>query len=223
MNWSLDYKDSVLVVATIAGPVLAVQAQKWVEIIRERRNRKLWVFHTLMATRAARVSPEHVQALNMIDLAFYGSRVFGILRRTKKEQTVLDCWKEYLNQLTMRFDEKDIGIWAAKGQELLINLLYAISLDLDYSFDRVQLQTPYSPIAHGDLETEQTLIRKLSLKLLSGEIPLKMEVVGIPVNQDALKAQIALHQNLAAMLQGNAAVKVRLDGNNSLEETKGRP
>jgi hypothetical protein len=66
----LDLKDWSIIGATILGPILAVQAQKWVEIIRERRGRKLWIFHTLMATRAARTSTEHVQALNMIDLIF---------------------------------------------------------------------------------------------------------------------------------------------------------
>jgi len=49
----------------------------------ERRNRKAWLFHSLMAPRAARVSPEHVQALNMIDLVFYGKRILGVNRRSK--------------------------------------------------------------------------------------------------------------------------------------------
>lgn len=42
-----------MIIATIAGPILAVQAQKWLERLRERRNRKFCVFQQLMATRAS--------------------------------------------------------------------------------------------------------------------------------------------------------------------------
>ena len=65
--------DWVLVFATLMGPVLAVQAQKWVERARERGNTKRWITYTLMATRGARLSQEHVNALNAIDLAYYGT------------------------------------------------------------------------------------------------------------------------------------------------------
>ena len=53
---------------------MAVQVQKWLEVFREERGRKLWIFKTLMATRASAVSAEHVQALNMIDLEFREKR-----------------------------------------------------------------------------------------------------------------------------------------------------
>ena len=52
----MDLKDSLIIGATILGPILAVQAQKAIERFRERRGRKLWVFHTLMGTRAARLA-----------------------------------------------------------------------------------------------------------------------------------------------------------------------
>jgi len=59
----MQVSEILIVCATVVGPILAVQAQKAVERARERRGRKAWLFHSLMATRAARVSPEHVQAL----------------------------------------------------------------------------------------------------------------------------------------------------------------
>src|ERR1700741_2114489 len=52
--------DWLLIAVTFTGPIVAVQVQKWVERIREKRNRKHWIFHTLMATRAIRAgSNEH--------------------------------------------------------------------------------------------------------------------------------------------------------------------
>jgi hypothetical protein len=180
----------LIVMATIAGPILAVQAQKMVERFRERRVRKLWIFHTLMATRANRTANEHVQALNMIDLSFYGSRIFWILRRTRKEQAVLDAWTDYRTQLNTAA-QPDVGLWYGKCDELFINLLHAISCDTGFSFDRVQLKTgSYTPIAHGDLMAEQTATRKLWLEVLKGTRPLKMEITNLPVAPAKPPAQV---------------------------------
>ncbi|WP_244186706.1 DUF6680 family protein [Paraburkholderia steynii] len=66
-----------MVISTILGPILTVQAQKFVERARASAQRRDWVFSTLMATRQARVSFDDVRALNMIDLTFYGRRVLG--------------------------------------------------------------------------------------------------------------------------------------------------
>jgi hypothetical protein len=213
----LEAKDWIIVCATILGPILAVQAQKWVERIRERRGRKLWVFQQLMATRAARVSTDHVQALNMIDLVFYGSHPFGIRWRSRAEQTVLDAWKEYhdhLNQHRADTDDASIAVWISRGDELFVNLLFAIAKDVRYRFDRVQLKSSaYSPRAHGEQEFELNAIRRQLVKLLSGEQPLKMEVASLPVDPEALKAQIALSTALAAALAGQGALTVAIKPN----------
>jgi hypothetical protein len=205
----LDSRDWLIVIATIAGPILAVQAQKWIERLRERRNRKLWVFQQLMATRAARLSADHVQALNMIDLVFYGSHLFGILRRSKTEGAVLDAWHEYHDHLGTKFDDAALIVWNTKGEELFVNLLFAIATDVRFKFDRVQLKTgAYSPVAHGDLEHEQTQIRKSVLKLLSGQTALKMAVESLPINEDALNAQVALQKSMNEAFAGRGALNV---------------
>jgi hypothetical protein len=201
--------DILIIAATFLGPILAVQAQKIVEIIRERRQRKLWVFHTLMATRAARLSTEHVQALNMIDLNFYGHRVFGVQRRTKREQTVLNSWREYLDHLNTNFEDDQATNWRTRGEELFVNLLHAIAVDVDFNFDRVQLKKHlYSPVAHGRLEEEQDKLRSLAISVLSGESPLSMNVSSLPVDPDALRAQIELHQSLRSALTGDGSLSV---------------
>lgn len=50
-----------------------------------------------MATRGAKVSPDHVEALNMIDIEFYGRRSG---RRSRAEKSVVDAWKIYLDWLS---------------------------------------------------------------------------------------------------------------------------
>jgi len=71
--------EMLMVLATIVGPIAAVQAQKWVERARASVQRQEWVFITLMATRQDKLGQEHVRALNSIDLAFYGTRNFYVL------------------------------------------------------------------------------------------------------------------------------------------------
>ena len=207
----VEISNALIISATLLGPILAVQAQKAVERIREKRQRKLWVFHTLMATRAARLSAEHVQALNMIDLTFYGHRVLGVQRRSKREQTVLNSWREYLDHLETRFEEDQAANWRARGEELFINLLNAIAVDVDFTFDRVQLKKHiYSPVAHGRLEEEQEKLRHLAIDVLSGASPISMNVSSLPIDQDALKAQIELHQSLRSALTGNGSLTVSI-------------
>ena len=76
----MTISDWLMIIAVLLAPLIAVQVQKWLEHHRENRERKLRVFKTLMATRAATVSPDHVQALNMIDLEFSGKRKYNVRR-----------------------------------------------------------------------------------------------------------------------------------------------
>lgn len=198
----LELKDWATIVAALLGPILAVQAQKAVETFRERRRRKTFLFEQLMATRASRLAPEHVRALNMVDLIFYGERVLGVPRRTAKEQQVLDAWKEYHDHLNIKAEEGHIALWGAQGDELFTNLLYAIAQDLKFKFDRVQLKRgAYSPIAHGEIEAEQTELRKAALSLVSGKHALQMNVVGFPVDPEAIEANKVAIQNIGKALE----------------------
>jgi len=53
----MNVSDWAIICATLLGPILAVQAQKWVERATESRRRK-WIFETIMANRATRVKEE---------------------------------------------------------------------------------------------------------------------------------------------------------------------
>lgn len=199
----LEMKDWAVVISTIFGPILAVQAQKAIEAFRERTVRKTRLFEQLMATRASKVSPEHVRALNMIDLVFYGSRgVLGRSQRSKNEQRVLDAWKEYLDHLNNRAHEDQVPLWVAQGEELFVNILFAISEDVGFKFDRVQLKRgSYSPIAHFDQEAENAELRRATLSFMRGDQPMKMDVVGFPIDPDAIQANREAIQNLGKALE----------------------
>jgi hypothetical protein len=167
----MKLSDVLMIVAVIAGPILAVQAQKAIERWAERRNRKMEIFRTLMATRAARLSPEHVRALNMIDLSYYGRRILGRNYQTKVEVVVTNAWKEYLDQLS----DHAVESWPRR-EELFVNLLDALAKSLKIEFDRVYLKRNiYSPVGHQKLEDEQVQLRQALLDIFEGKRALKVE------------------------------------------------
>ena len=172
----MTISDGLMMVAVILGPILAVQAQKAIESWKEGRQRKLFVFKTLMATRGTPISPRHVEALNMIDLEFSG--------KDPKEKEVLDAWKLYLNHLyDVPRDYQDpnyqtkLTVWTDKSKDSLIDLLYAMSRALNFTFDKVQLKKAYTPQAHVDIETEFSLIRKGILDVLYEKKSLPVRVL----------------------------------------------
>ena len=60
--------DVAVIAATLLGPVLAVQIQKYLERWREENDRRHRIFKVLMATRAAPLAANHIEALNLIDI-----------------------------------------------------------------------------------------------------------------------------------------------------------
>ena len=148
------------IVAIILGPIVALWLQRISERRRDRRNRKLVIFKELMATRATRLSSRHVDALNAIEVEFSdGSR---------DDKRVLEAWRLYLDHLGDR--TMDIQRWRDKGNDLLTDLLYKMSELLDYDFSKVTLKkNVYSPEAHGDLESDQYLLRKYVVEILDGK------------------------------------------------------
>lgn len=166
--------DWAIVFATLMGPVLAVQAQKWIEALRKSSEAKDLIFRSLMATRGARLSPEHVRALNMIDLTFYGK---SVAKRTKQEQGVLDTWKEYLDHLYEPFpeNEAEIKVFQAHREELVTNLLSAIASERGLKFDRVQLKKgSYMPVGYEQQEQQQKALLDGAVKVFKGERAIKV-------------------------------------------------
>ena len=192
----MEYKEIVMVIAVLAGPILAVQAQKYLETIRDKKGRKLNVFHTLMATRATRLSPDHVAALNMIDIEFYGKKRFGVRVQTAGEKKVTNAWKIYNDHLGNKASEDRLDSWVEKSDELFTALLYSMSRFLGYDFDEVQLKRDcYRPIAHGDIENEQHKLRQGLVAVLDGKKSIPMAVTYLPPYHpiDPIQPEVASH------------------------------
>lgn len=178
---SMENKDWLMIAAVIVGPILAVQAQKLIEALRSKKQRRLNLFFTLMSTRATRLAPDHVGSLNMIDIEFYGRRMFGVRLQTPSEKKVTNSWKTYNDHLNNNYPEDRLDAWHDKADDLFTVMLYAMSQALGYDFDEVQLKRDcYRPKGHGELEDQQYAIRAGVVDLLAGKRSLPMAVTYFP-------------------------------------------
>ncbi len=197
----------ITIAAIIFAPIIALRVQTNIEENKERKKRKLFIFKTLMATRAARVSPDHVQALNMIDIEFYGIK------------QVIEPWKLYQDHLNSPsaepLNESIAQNWVEKGEELLIDLLYKMAEEVSYSFDKVTLKRGiYSPRAHGELEWQFKSIREGVLAVIDGKKSISMEIKSFPIVEDIQKNHIKLQNSLIEYLDGKRTVKVNIEEKN---------
>jgi hypothetical protein len=167
--------DWIMIFAVLLGPVVAVQLTRYLDDKKEIRERKLWIFKTLMASRAATLSPFHVEALNRIDLEFDPNN--------KSEKEVINAWKAYLNLLS----DKDIPPeqWGVRRADFLVDLLHKMANVLNYEFDRTTIrQSSYFPRSHSELEEDQTAIRKGMKDLIEGKKVIPMYVTNFPAPPD---------------------------------------
>jgi hypothetical protein len=186
MNIALNL---LTVIAIVSGPIIALQIQRRLDSEREAKNRKLWVFKTLMSFRATVLSPSFVQALNLIDVEFNGNN--------EKEKAVRNAWKVLLDHYFDLNRAKDPGsdTLVERGTQLRANLLMAMGQCLGYDFDEVIVKKgSYYPTGLGDVEAEQHAIRRGVLNVLSGKgrIPVGIfEEKFPPITLEPLKAKPA--------------------------------
>jgi hypothetical protein len=204
----MQANEWLLIAGALIGPILAVQAQKWIERFREGKSRREWVFLQLMATRQQRMSIDHVRALNSIDIAFYGSRALGRLARKAPYQDVLDAWSNYRQLLgfggsqTEPTTEEGWARWNAKGDELFVNLLEKLAIATGFDFKREELQSgSYLPSGHTRVEREQEELRSRLLELLRGNGSLPLEVRSMPANDVAVTGMFELQERMVAALE----------------------
>jgi len=153
------------IIAIIRGPIIALRIQRKLEEEREIRNRKLWIFKTLMSNRATRMAPVFVQALNLIDVEF----------TDPTEKPVRDAWREAQDHYAewgrkpQEQKLKESAADAFKAEELISEMLVKMGNSLGYSFDKVFVKKGwYYPEGLGDMEQENHALRKGLLRIIAG-------------------------------------------------------
>jgi len=167
----MTISDGLMIIAVFLGPIIAVQLTRYLDDQKEKKERKLNVFKTLMSTRSYTTSWDHVMTLNRIDLEFD--------KNNRQEKAVVEAWKAYLDLLSDNEMPKEQ--WGIKRVDLLVELLHKMAQVLDYDFDKTHIKnSTYSPIAHNELESEQATIRKGLIDVLSGNSPVPMHITNWP-------------------------------------------
>ena len=146
------------------GPIKAVNVSRAMNLEdeerREAQRRKYKVFHELMQTRGVTLSGQHVLALNLVQLEFYGI------------ESVQSTYKTYIDALqpvtTSTMQEAEA--LAQKRADHLYDLLHAIGAELGMSFDRRQLERlAYSPQGWHNDEAAVRMLRHYAIQVMAGE------------------------------------------------------
>lgn len=156
------------ILAIVLGPFLAILASRYLERASSRRQRKVEIFHTLMRTRSMLMSPEHVGALNLVELEFLG------------EKNVTKAWKAYLENLQEPFppiEEKEKHDKAIQNRgRLLTELLDEMAKSLNIEIQQLEiLRGSYVPQGWADQEWENTIMRRSLIDVLHGKAPISVQ------------------------------------------------
>jgi hypothetical protein len=193
MDISIKLGDLAIVFATLLGPILAIQIQKYFDRRGETNRRQVAVFRALMATRATPNSPEHVNALNAVPLEFH--KVAG----------VTGAWSDLLMHLNTD-SAGNHDQWRQTHIARFLALLKAMGAHLKYEFRDAEFQDhAYFPHWQGALMNEQELLRKGLVNLVTGKSALPMNVTGFPADPEMAKRTAALQSLLIEWLEGKRA------------------
>ncbi len=151
-----------IVAATFLGPIFAVLVAKYNEERSSLKQRRLHIFRILIATRRIPVNPDHVNALNLIEIDFYGYK------------EILDQWKIYMDHLNQ--NESQEG-WNDKREKELSKLLCKIGKVLKYPLDSLETyNSGYAPGKWNYQEQKQEFIFEYIYKLSQGTNTLPISV-----------------------------------------------
>jgi Family of unknown function (DUF6680) len=165
--WSMQFKDVLtllILVATVfaivLGPIKAVQITRANDEAREAKRRKHEVFHALMKTRRITLAPEHVMALNLVQVEFY-------------DHPKIDyAYKAYMALLSRKPPEPsdpNADQFFEEQEDALYDLLFEIGAQLGYNYDKRDLKKlAYGPRGWQTDETQLRALRSLMIDTLVG-------------------------------------------------------
>jgi hypothetical protein len=147
--------DWITLAALLLGPVFALAAQRLLDRIREKKQRRVLVYTTLMSLRAQPLHPDHVRALNSIDAIFDRHR----------DKEVRECWGRVLAHIST---DTAAPRWNEILLDLRVDLYQAVgkAVGYDHTIDYIKNRV-YIPIAYNDLEGDQLLIRRALAKAVT--------------------------------------------------------
>ncbi len=165
--WTLHLKDcieiGILMVTAWAiwyGPQKAVLLTRQGDERREAQRRKHEVFHQLMRTRGVTLHPDHVMALNLIQLEFH------------EFSTVQAAYRRYVEDLYKAnpTNPGEVEKLVRDRRDLLIELIHAMGEALNLKYDKRDLdKLSYSPQGWYNDEVTVRTLRDFFIQVMTGE------------------------------------------------------
>jgi hypothetical protein len=171
------YMGIATIVAVLVGPIMAVWVTRKIDERRLKQTRRMDVIRTLMRTRRVRLNPDHVGALNLVEIEFFG------------EKAVIDSWAAYwkhLNSLVSpTANEEQQRKFVRERDELLTKLLHAIAKSLRFNIEQLDiLEGGYAPQGWLDDELTNKQLRALMLDILSGRRGIPVVPLNLPMQNN---------------------------------------
>lgn len=158
-----DVLNALILFATIfaiyLGPIRAVEAARKKEDIRDAARRKREIFAALMRTRRIYMHPDHVGALNLIQLEFIAS------------DKVIRAYRDYIANLseTVPNPGPPLDAFQRRRGDLFFDLLHEIAKTVGCDIDKRDLERlAYVPTGWETDEGEMRIFRLAVIELLHG-------------------------------------------------------
>lgn len=149
-----------VIFATLMGPVFALVVARYMDDRLERKRRQRQVFETLMLTRKAVLSQDHVKALNQIELEFADDR------------QVLAAFRAYTDNLSDSVPEgaEAFERFMGKRRRLFVEMVQLIGQRQKFPVDKLDLmEGGYYPRGWAEVEEMGRQNSQLLRELLSGQ------------------------------------------------------
>jgi hypothetical protein len=171
--------------AILFGPIFAVLATRYLDDRKSDHQQRLSVFKTLMRTRRTPVVPDHVGALNLVEIEF------------ANDQQVLSAWRILFTHFGTEHQPKaqerqDASLSeeenrnrqaqfltriATERQTLLAKLLHCMAKALGYKIEQLEIfEGGYTPQGWADDELEGRAVRRLFAEIALGKRPFPIGV-----------------------------------------------
>ena len=174
MNPNSEVFGWAILVATFVGPIAAVIITRWIDAAREKTQRRLVIFRTLMATRAVGLNPERVAALNMIQIDFANT------------PPVVNAWHDLLAHygLARPANDQETAGFDRERARLSTVLLDQMAKKLRIHIDQLDiLDRVYYPTGLANIELEQEIVRRWFVDLAAGRKALPVLAVVTPASR----------------------------------------
>jgi hypothetical protein len=146
------------------------------------------------------ISPEHVNAINLVEVDFYKCRKVGA------------GWKKYQEHLNDSSKPEDQA-WRDAKEKLLAQLLFEIAAVIGFKIPAIPaieiFNGGYAPKAWVHRDNRATGALEYVYELSQGTKAVPMSVLSFPVSQDAMNKQNLVHDALLKTLCGEQPLRIK--------------